>query len=1019
MLGIGFKGDKNMTTMRIRIVPANRAMAIAVLISVLIRAGIASAEPATAADPDAAARVQAAAKAAVAALEEKKSKFKPFAEVTKDCKKYDGLFDLYRKDDHLFAVINSGQFDKPFLAPMAIARGIASAGVPLNFGDEWVIQFHRAGEKVQLVRKNIHYEAPKGSPLEKAVEQNYLDSVLMAVPVLSDDPPGGGVLIDFSEIFLSDFANMRLGGLDRSRTTWDEIKTFDNNVELQVKATYTSGGRGGYSTFWDDGVIDPRGITVVLHYSLTKPPEPGYKPRLADQRVGFFLNATKDFGSKDPDTNFTRRINRWRLEKANPSAKLSPPKKQITWWVENNVPHEYRPFVEEGILEWNKAFEKIGFRNAIGVRWQQDGDKFDPEDINYCTFRWITTPFTYAMSGLRADPITGEMIDGDVVFDASWIRYWQMEYAFLVGTPIPTGASDADANATANSIAMPLNVGEVISPIMAAKHGYGLPLPAPGRERYALQKLDDHSSHEHDMVPLVVPSSWSPIQVMMHQRLAEGRLCTCQYALAKQQEFRLAAIAMAANLAGDKDDGDKDKGGKEKDGKDKDGTDKDGKDKDKKDSIELPEELIGQLIKEVVMHEVGHSLGLRHNFKASSMLKLDQLNDKSITQKKGISGSVMDYIPVNISPDQSKQGDFASTTIGPYDYWAIEYAYKSIEGDEKKELQKIAARSPEADLKYATDEDLWMSNDPRVQAFDLGDDPLAFGKQRVDLAEKLLPKLDDKVVRDGESWARLRSAFSLLLAQYGNAAYLASSCIAGQDFAKHHKGKNTDDPIVPLTGEKQRAALKFVSDKILSDKAFKFSPQLLRRLSMDNWYHWGSATYFFDSIDYPIYDRVLDIQRIGLDYCLDPSVLTRLQNQKLLAKDDKPLEMSEIFRMLTDSIWSELKAKDENSEKLEISLIRRNLQREHLRKLSKIVVEQRRNPMYDLYDYVSFFGGSQSYPADARSLARMHVREIDKVVDERLKAKDQKMDDATRAHLEEIHEQIAKVLEAKISDSGP
>ena len=98
-------------------------------------------------------------------------------------------------------------------------------------------------------------------------------------------------------------------------------------------------------------------------------------------------------------------INRWRLEKSDPKAKLSPPKKQIVWWVEDTVPQEYRPYVEEGILEWNKAFEKIGFRNALAVRWQNDRDEFDPEDINYCTFRWITTSSTFAMSALRSNPL--------------------------------------------------------------------------------------------------------------------------------------------------------------------------------------------------------------------------------------------------------------------------------------------------------------------------------------------------------------------------------------------------------------------------------------------------------------------------------------------------------------------------------------------------------------------------------------------------------------------------------------
>ena len=86
-------------------------------------------------------------------------------------------------------------------------------------------------------------------------------------------------------------------------------------------------------------------------------------------------------------------------------------------------------------------------------RWQNERDDFDPEDINYCTFRWITTPSTFAMSGLRAHPITGEMIDGDVIFDASWIRAWKEEYAFLVGTPIP-GAEHLDLE--------PLDVGEII-----------------------------------------------------------------------------------------------------------------------------------------------------------------------------------------------------------------------------------------------------------------------------------------------------------------------------------------------------------------------------------------------------------------------------------------------------------------------------------------------------------------------------------------------------------------------------
>ena len=142
-----------------------------------------------------------------------------------------------------------------------------------------------------------------------------------------------------------------------------------------------------------------------------------------------------------------------------------PPKKQIVWYIEETVPEEYRPYVQEGILEWNKAFEKIGFKNAIAVRWQTEGrDDFDPEDINYCTLRWITTGSTFAMSGLRSNPITGEMIDGDVIFDASWIKTWKEQYAFLIGMPVPTGMGQGDQTPGA----FPVAVGEIISPIMAA-----------------------------------------------------------------------------------------------------------------------------------------------------------------------------------------------------------------------------------------------------------------------------------------------------------------------------------------------------------------------------------------------------------------------------------------------------------------------------------------------------------------------------------------------------------------------
>jgi hypothetical protein len=899
------------------------------------------------------------------------SKFKDYTELTRGTQKFEGFITLYRTNDTLYGEIRPGQMNQPMIAPIAIARGMAMAGQPLNFGDEWILLFRRVDDKVQLVRRNIHYLAPKGTPLEKAVQQNYSDSVLMAVPIQTINPMTQGVLVDFSQIFMSNFADLPLGNLDRNRSTWHKIKAFENNIELQVEATFS--GRFRYLGYDDDGVVDSRGITMVIHYSLAKLPDSGYRSRAADHRVGLFLNATKDFGSTDPDTMFVRYVNRWRLEKADPKAKLSPPKKQIVWWVEDTVPHEYRPYVEEGILEWNKAFEKIGFRNAIGVRWQNDRDEFDPEDINYCTFRWITTSSTFAMSALRSNPITGEMIDGDVIFDASWIRYWKAHYAFLVGMPTPTGQDTPQ----------PIALGEIISPIMAAKHGYGLPLPLPGMINHL------RLGTKAEETPALVPTQWSPLQLQLSRRFSPARFTACQYVSTKQDEFSLAAMTLAA--AGKTEA-----------------------------STKLPDEFLGQAIKEVVMHEVGHSLGLRHNFKASSMLSNEQVNDPAITRVKGMSGSVMDYNPINIAPKGQKQGDYATTTIGPYDYWAIEYAYKPVDGDEGVELKKIAARSPNPELTFATDEDLYMSDDPQVNVYDLGSDTLKFGRDRIALAAELLKNLDEKVVKEGESWARLRQAFSILLSQFGNATYLAAEFVGGQSVSRDFKGgEGSRDPIVPITGERQREALKFLVDQILGDRAFKFSPGLLRRLTTEHWYHWGSTMYFSASgINYPVYDRILGIQRIVLNQCLNGSVLARLQQQELESDDGaNTLKISEIFKMLTDGIWSEV-VKGDDEKALSISTVRRNLQREHLRRLSTMVLGNRRNPYEDLYGYVMFYGGGSSVPADARSLARIHLTDISSRIEKKLAAADS-VDDTTRAHLVESRQRISKILESSYTSNEP
>src|SRR6185437_3610652 len=227
----------------------------------------------------------------------------------------------------------------------------------------------------------------------------------------------------------------------------------------------------------------------------------------------------------------------------------------------------------------------------------------------------------------------------------------------------------------------------------------------------------------------------------------------------------------------------------------------------------------------------------------------------------------------------------------------------------------------------------------------------------------------------------------------------------------HRDDPHARDPFYPVKGDKQREALKFLQEHILSDQHFQFSPRLLRHLGADRWMHWGNEGAAMSSVDYPLYQRILRIQRIVLGQVFNPAVLSRIQNNALKAdKEEKPLTIAEVFRSATDGVWTEGADKNkEGKRSISSSVIRRNLQREHLKNLFALILgQQQRNDSF--FSFV--FGSASSTPPDARSLARMHLRDISKRIDAILGDKQAVVEDTTRAHLEECRERIGKVLNA-------
>ncbi|HTQ37949.1 MAG TPA: zinc-dependent metalloprotease [Pirellulales bacterium] len=849
----------------------------------------------------------------------KKPKFPPYAEFFKDADDpIPGLIKLRRKGGSLYAELSPGQLNKDFIVVISIARGIGHdmllAGMSWNFGDDWIWQFRKTDDYIQVVRRNVRFTAAKGSPEERAVQLAYTDSVLFSLPIVTTSPSGAYV-VDLNQVFMTDLPEISqmLTGFSFSsqRSTWATTKGFADNDELEVAATYASSGSTEI-----DSVSDTRGATINVHYSISYLPQNGYHPRLADDRVGYFLSVIKDYSIKGDEERFVRYINRWDLAKADPSADVSPPKKPIIFWLEKTIPYKYRAPVREGILEWNKAFEKAGFENAIEVRQQPDNADWDPEDINYNTFRWITSSAKFAMGPSRVNPTNGQILNASIIFDADFLQYWSTEY-------------------------------ETFTPASIAAMTGG-PL--------------DLKSYEEQV----------------HRQNAErGYYPACDLSTGRALDFALGSTVLMAKADSD--------------------------DKAKTNAEE--DRMIMQGLKEVTMHEVGHTLGLRHNFKASAYHSLEEINDPAKMKDQALVASVMDYAPAHIVPKGKTQGDYFSTTIGPYDIWAIEYGYTP--DGEKKSLDKITSRSGEPALQYATDEDTrGIDSDPLVNRYDLGSDNIAYAKERAELIADLWPKIVDRVVKEGEGYEKAREAFGILLSQYGRAMYFASRYVGGVYVNRSHKGdKDAPAPYVVVDPKKQKEALELVEAEVFNDKPFQFPPDLYNHLSASRWDHWGAEVPLRN--DYPVHEVISMWQGRILDQLLSSLTLDRLHDSELkVPADQDAFTTPDLIDGLTKSIFSELdtlQGGDFTNRKPAISSLRRNLQRQYLTRLANLAM------------------GNTSAPADCQTVAFAELKSLQDRMN-KLLASNVKLDDYTRDHLTESSARIGKVLDAhlqlRLSPSG-
>jgi hypothetical protein len=838
-------------------------------------------------------------------------KEKTIDEVVKEFEKIEGVFTLYRKTeggrDTIYMEIPESRLGKYLMLQATASTGTASqivAGDPIS---DMVLYFAQIQpEKVALVSPNLGYRADPSKPIAKAVERSFHDAYLEFFKVEARQKDRQSLLIDVSDLFRGDIAQVSrifqggpmmipgMGGggynLDRTNTFISGLKMFPEN--MVVETTYNFTGGGGGPRMMDDFLssgVDRRSIVLKVNYNMFMLPEEGYTPRRADARVGYFTSDYTDF-TRDSDQNLTvRNILRWRLEKEDPGAALSKPKKPIVFWLDKAIPTAYRPAVAEGILAWNKAFERVGFKDAIEVKQMPDDADFDHADMRYNVIRWVASPVGgYAVALFRANPVTGEILNASITVDSNMVRYVRGEADRLID---PT--------------------------------------------QYFEPKENAHSHHHHP-----------------------GKACNFAHEAVTQARYGKFAGQF---IAADRFDSDR---------------------------------YLHEFIAHVVAHEMGHILGLRHNFSASTQFTLDELADGDRVRAYNTAASVMEYTPFNIAAIRASNVPFYSPTVGKYDIWAIEYGYKDLgKSDPVAEiplLRAIASRTNEPGLAYQSDETADRF-DPLVTRFDLSRDPLEYWSRSMRMARHLLFNLDERSPKVGESYWEFTRDFNMLLSMYVQGAAISSRYVGGLHLNANFRGDKDERPtIAPVSADDQRRALELLNTYIFAENAFEFPRHYYQRFAPNPDANFMEA-FLAGPQDFPVRDMFSNIQRSALRTIFRGDVLRRIANNEYKKGAAAPaLTMPTLFRSVGDTVWAEL------GTGREVSPLRRQLQRSHLDLMIDMVIK----------------GGVTD---DARMLAWEQLRTLNTRIEG---AKGRTKDEYTPVHLAESQMRIQRALAAQQTIGG-
>lgn len=712
--------------------------------------------------------------------EKKKGDLKDYKEViTSEARSDEGLFTTHFVGDKLYFEIPLDQLEKDMLlvsriagTPSGFGGGYVNAGSKVN---EQVVRWTKRGDVIDL--KVISYEdqSAEESPIYKSVRANNFYPILFSSKVLAYNEEANTAVIEAGGLFEEDVAAInavspelkkqyKVKKLDKSRSYIESAHAYPQNIEVKHVMTYEAE---------EPPERDQAGtLTLLMNQSMILLPEDLMQPRIADYRVGWFTVDKYNYDSEALKSDDYEIIRRWRLVpkdlEAYKRGELVEPVKPIVYYLDPATPEKWRPYFRQGIEDWNVAFEKAGFKNAIIAKdppTKGEDPEFSPEDVRYSVVRYVASTTRNAMGPSVTDPRTGEIIESDIIWYHNHLRSYRNRYMIEAGAQLPSART-----------------------------------------------------------------------------------------------------------------------------------------------LETPEEEIGEMMRMVIAHEVGHALGLPHNMKSSSAYPTDSLRNAEFTRKYGLTPSIMDYARVNyVAQPEDKDVRFIRM-MGPYDLYAINWGYRYLPEAESAEEEKqvldqwILEKAGDPVYEFGSG---YGGIDPQSQRESLGADQVKASQYGLANLKKVVPNLVEWTSKDGYGYEELDEVYRELTGMWrGYISHVISN--VGGVYETRKTADQEGVVYTPVPKAKQQAAVEFLNNHAFTTPDWLLDQNILDRIEAS-----GAI------------ERIQSLQTRSLESLLDEARLKRMvENEQVNGKD--AFSAIQLMNELRKGIFEELY----NSR--ETDAYRRNLQRSYV-----------------------------------------------------------------------------------------